>query len=187
MNEEMNLCLQETKEGMQKAIEHLKKEYGKLKAGKSSPDMLDGVMVDYYGTNTPISQVANIHTPDPRQIIVQPWEKSMLGNIEKAIQAANLGFNPQNNGEILRIIVPMLTEERRKELVGKAKNEAENAKISLRSVRKSSLDYAKSLKNDGLPEDEHKRLEDKIQEINNEFNEKVDSIFEIKEKDILTV
>jgi ribosome recycling factor len=144
-------------------------------------------MIDYYGSMTPIDQTANINTPDPRQIIVQPWDKSIIGLLEKAIQNANLGFNPKNEGEVLRISVPPLTEERRIELVKKAKVETENAKISIRNVRRSSNDFAKSLEKDGLPEDEAKRLQDKIQELTDEFIKKVDELFASKEKDVMTV
>jgi ribosome recycling factor len=136
---------------------------------------------------SPINQVANVNTPDPKQIIVQPWDKNMLPIIEKAIMAANLGFNPVNNGEVLRIIVPPLTEERRRDIVKKAKVEAENAKVSIRSVRKSAMDMAKDLKNEGLSEDDAKKLEEKIQEHTNDFSKKVDAILEAKEKDIMTV
>ena len=136
MNEEVRFILDETEESMQGAISHLEREFHKIRAGKASPAMLEGVRVDYYGTMSPIDQISNINTPDPRQIIVQPWEKNMLGPIEKAILAANLGFNPQNNGEVLRIAVPPLTEERRKDLVKKAKTEVENAKVTVRNLRR---------------------------------------------------
>jgi ribosome recycling factor len=187
MTEDAIMVLDETKEGMQNAIAFLEKEFQKLRAGKASPDMLNGVIIDYYGSMSPISQVANINTPDPKQIIVQPWDKSMLPVIEKAIMAANLGFNPANNGEVLRIIVPPLTEERRRDIVKKAKAEAEQAKVSIRSVRKSAMDMSKDLKNEGLSEDDIKKLEDKIQEFTNDFTKKIDTIIEAKEKDIMTV
>jgi ribosome recycling factor len=149
--------------------------------------MLDGVKIDYYGVLTPIDQAANVHTPDARQIIVQPWDKSALGLIEKAIMAANLGFNPKNEGEILRISVPALTEERRKDLVKKAKAETENARISIRNIRRIANETAKKLKKDGIPEDEIEKMEDDIQKITDLFIGKVDKVFEIKEKDIMTV
>lgn len=187
MTEEVEFCLEEAEESMQAAIMHLEKELQKIRAGKASPQMLDGVVVDYYGSPTPIAQTANINTPDPRQIIVQPWDKSILGLIEKAILAANLGFNPTNEGEVLRINVPPITEERRKDLVKQAKAEAEKAKISIRASRKSGNDFAKSLEKDGLPEDDSKRLQDKIQDLTNGFSEKIDKILEVKEKDIMTV
>ena len=187
MTEEAQMCLQETEESMEKSLVHLEREFQKLRAGKASPQMLEGVKIDYYGTLTPIEQTANINTPDPRQIIVQPWDKSIINEIEKAILAANLGFNPKNEGEILRITIPPLTEERRKEMVKKARGETENTKISIRNVRRSSNDFAKELEKDGLPEDEAKKLQDDIQKLTDKFIEKVDQLLEAKEKDIMTV
>jgi ribosome recycling factor len=172
---------------MESAISHLEREFQKIRAGKASPSMLEGIMIDYYGAMTPIEQTANINTPDPRQIIVQPWDKSVLPELEKAIMSANLGFNPKNEGEVLRIVVPPLTEQRRLELVKQAKNEAEQTKISIRNSRRSANDLAKDLEKDGLPEDETKRLLDKIQELTNDYTEKIDGLFEAKEKDIMTV
>jgi ribosome recycling factor len=187
MNEEIEFTLEETREGMHLAVQHLEKEFQKLRAGKASAQMLDGVKIDYYGVMTPIDQTANISTPDARQIIVQPWDKTVLGLIDKAIQAANLGFNPKNEGEILRITVPPLTEERRRDLVKKAKTEAENGKISIRNIRRIANETAKKLKKDGIPEDEVDRLEEDIQKLTDEYISKVDKILEIKEKDIMTV
>jgi len=187
MNEEAQMCLDEAKEGMESSLMHLDREFQKIRAGKASPQMLEGIMVDYYGAMTPIEQTANINTPDPRQIIVQPWDKSVLGLLEKAILNANLGFNPKNEGEVLRISVPPLTEERRLELVKKAKGEAENTRISIRNNRRSANDLVKSLEKDGLPEDESKRTQDKIQELTDEFIKKVDEMMDAKEKDVMTV
>jgi len=187
MHEDIEFCLEEAKEGMQNTILHLEKEFQKIRAGKASSQMLDGVKIDYYGAMTPIDQTANISTPDARQIIVQPWDKSVLGLIEKAILAANLGFNPKNEGEILRIVVPALTEERRKELVKRAKTEAENAKIGIRNIRRNANETAKKLKKEGVPEDEADKLETDIQKITDDYSAKVDKILEIKEKDIMTV
>jgi ribosome recycling factor len=187
MTEDAKLVLQDAEENMEKSILHLDREFQKLRAGKASPQMLEGVKVEYYGTLTPLEQTANINTPDPRQIIIQPWDKSILGEIEKAILAANLGFNPKNEGEILRIIVPPLTEERRLEMVKKAKSEAENARISIRSVRRSANEMAKDLEKEGLPEDEAKKLQDDVQKLTDKFSEKVDELLELKEKDIMTV
>lgn len=187
MNEEVSFVIDEAAEGMNNALIHLDKEFQKIRAGKASPAMLEGVRVDYYGNMTPIDQVSNINTPDPRQIIVQPWEKNMLGPIEKAIMAANLGFNPQNNGEVLRISVPPLTEERRKDLVKKAKAEVESAKVTIRSIRRTALDSGKKLEKEGVPEDEIKQLEKEIQALTDKFTEKADKLFEHKEKDIMTV
>jgi ribosome recycling factor len=187
MHEEIEFTLEEAREGMHNALLHLEKELQKVRAGKASPQMLEGVKIDYYGTMTPIDQTANVSTPDARQIIVQPWDKSVLGLIEKAILAANLGFNPKNEGEILRIVVPALTEERRKDLVKKAKAEAENAKISIRNIRRLANDTAKKIKKDGVPEDEVDKLEEDIQKLTDDHIVKVDKILEGKEKDILTV
>jgi ribosome recycling factor len=187
MHEEIEFTIEEAKEGMHNAVLHLEKELQKVRAGKASPQMLEGVKIDYYGAMTPIDQTANVSTPDARQIIVQPWDKSVLGLIEKAILAANLGFNPKNEGEILRIVVPALTEERRKDLVRKAKAEAENAKISIRNIRRIANETAKQLKKDGVPEDEVDKLETDIQKLTDEHIIKVDKILEGKEKDILTV
>ena len=187
MIEEIEFTLEETNEGMMLALQHLEKEFQKIRAGKASAQMLDGVKIDYYGVLTPIEQTANVSTPDGRQIIVQPWDRSVLGLIDKAIQAANLGFNPRNEGEILRIMVPPLTEERRRDLVKKAKNEAENAKIAIRNIRRNSNETAKKMKKDGIPEDEVDKLEATIQKMTDEYITRIDKIFEIKEKDIMTV
>ena len=149
--------------------------------------MLDGIVVDLYGAKTPLNQMANINVPDPRSIVVQPWDKSILAEIEKEILAANLGVTPQNNGEIIRINIPALTEERRKELVKKAKEEAENCKISIRNVRRSANDDAKQLEKDGAPEDAIKRLSDEIQKLTDDFVKKTDEVFDAKEKDIMTI
>ena len=187
MTEETEFCLEEAREGMHNAVLHLEKEFQKIRAGKASPQMLEGVKIDYYGVMTPIDQTANISTPDARQIIVQPWDKSVLSLIDKAIQAANLGFNPKNEGEILRILVPPLTEERRRDMVKRAKNEAENARISIRNIRRIANETAKKLKKDGVPEDEIDKLEADIQKITDDFIAKVDKILELKDKDIMTV
>lgn len=187
MNEFCQMVLMETKEAMDGAISHLEKEYQKLRAGKANPQMLEGVRADYYGVPTPIDQMANINTPDARQIIVQPWDKNMLPVIEKAIMAANLGFNPQNDGEVLRILVPPLTEERRKDLVKKARNEAEQAKVSIRNIRKNANTDARKLKDDGVSEDDVKKLENDIQNLTNNFTSKTDTLLEAKEKDIMTI
>lgn len=187
MQEEIDLCLEDTEDGMKSAISHLEKEFQKIRAGKATPSMLDGVIVDYYGVPTPIAQTANINTPDPRQIIVQPWDKSLLPAIDKAIQAANLGFNPTNEGEVLRINVPAVTEERRRELVKQAKAEVEKCKISIRNVRRLANDFAKSLEKDGLPEDESKKLQDDVQELTNKYSLVVDKLIAVKEEDVMKV
>jgi len=187
MAEDVKSCLEEIKHGMQGAINHLELELDKIRAGKASPKMLDGVRIDYYGTMTPLDQVANITTPDPKQIAIQPWERNLISAIEKAIMAANLGFNPQNNGEIVRILVPALTEERRRELAKKAKQEVENTKVNIRNVRRNANNEAKNLKDAGVSEDEIKKMETDIQKITDEFIAKADKYFEIKEKEIMTV
>ncbi len=187
MTEELDMIYDEFKSSNDKTLGHLETELQKVRAGKASPSMLTGVMVDYYGSPTPIQQVANVGTVDARTITVQPWEKTMLNEIAKGIMNANLGFNPQNNGEMLIISVPPLTEERRRDLVKKAKAEGEHAKVGIRNHRKDAMDMIKSLKNDGLSEDMAKDAEDRIQSITNSFIGKVDGLVEAKEKDIMTI
>ncbi len=187
MNDDAILCLEEAEEGMLHSIEHLEREFQKIRAGKASPSMLAGVRVEYYGTSTPIEQTSNINTPDPRQIIVQPFDKSTINDIEKAILNANLGFNPQNEGEIIRINVPPLTEERRMDLVKNAKQVVEETKVGIRNVRRHANDEAKKFEKDGMPEDMAKHLMDEIQKLTDQHTKKVDELFELKEKDILTV
>jgi ribosome recycling factor len=187
MLEECQLIYDDVRENMERSIVHLEKEFQSIRAGKASPDMLSGVMVDFYGVMTPINQTSNVTSPDPRQIIVQPWDKSQISNIEKAILAANLGFNPKNEGEVLRIIVPAVTEERRRDLVKQAKAEAEETKIAIRSARRSGNDEAKTLEKEGIPEDDVKKLQDDIQKLTDEFTEKVDKLFEKKDNDIMTI
>jgi ribosome recycling factor len=187
MNEEAQFIIEEIKENMQHALSHLDREFHKIRAGKSTPQMLEGVKVDYYGTLTPIEQISNINTPDARQIVVQPYEKAMLGPIDKAILAANLGFNPQSNGEILRITVPALSEERRKDMVKRAKHEAENARVTVRNIRRSAIEECKKLEKKGMPEDEVMILEKDVQNITDQYIVKVDKMLEAKEKDIMTV
>jgi ribosome recycling factor len=187
MTEESQFVLDEAKEGMENAIIHLEREFQKIRTGKASPDMLEDVKIDYYGVMTPLSQAANINTPDARQIVVQAFDRNMLPVMEKAIQAANLGFNPRNDGEVLRIQVPALTEERRRLLVKQARAEAEDTKVSIRNIRRSANDEAKTLKKDGIPEDEVKRLEDEIQKLTDAFIKRVDELSDVKEKDMMAV
>lgn len=187
MNEEIQMGLDEAKSSMNSAVDHLKNELTKIRAGKATPSMLDTVMVEYYGSQTPLSQVANVNTTDARTITVQPWEKSMLDEIAKGIINSNLGLNPQNNGEMIIINVPILTEERRKDLVKKAKAEGEHAKISIRNQRKDANDYIKGLKNEGLSEDLAKTAEGEVQKIVDIYIKKVDDLIDLKEKDIMTV
>jgi len=187
MTEEVKMYLDDARERMEKAIEHLESELMSIRAGKADPNILNGILVDYYGTNTPLQQVSNINTPDARTIAIQAWEKNMIDVIEKAIMAANIGLTPVNNGEIIRLNIPPLTEERRLELVKSVKAEGENAKISIRSVRKDINDEIKQLEKDGLSEDMAKDAEAEVQKITDDFSKKIDNIVEVKEKDILTV
>jgi len=187
MNEEIEIILETAKEQMAHAIDHLKNEFANIRAGKASPMMLKSVFVDYYGSQTPLSQIANVNTPDAQTITVQPWEKSLLDEISRGIINANLGLNPQSNGEMLIINVPMLTEERRKDLVKRSKAEGEHAKVSIRNKRKDAMDFIKSLKSDGLSEDIAKRADDEIQKVVDSYSKKVDDLIILKEKDIMTV
>ena len=187
MNEEVELIIEETKDRMQKALDHLEHELARLRAGRSNPALLDGITVDYYGVNSPLAQVSNINTPDPKTILIQPWEKTMLGTIEKAIMAANIGLTPINNGEIIRINIPPLTEERRHQLVKQVHNEGETAKISVRNARKWANDELKQLLKDGLPEDIEKEAVENVQELTTSYNDKVDRVMAMKEKDVMTV
>lgn len=184
MNEELNFIIDSAKESMSQAIQHLEKELLNIRAGKANPVMLSSVMVEYYGAPTPLSQVANINTPDARTLSIQPWEKSLLADIEKGIMVANLGFNPMNNGESIIINVPPLTEERRKELAKMAKSEVENAKISIRNARKEAN---QDIKKAEASEDEQKNCEIDVQNITDDFIKKSDAIYQVKEKEILTV
>ena len=187
MTEELTMIYDEFKEANQKSLVHLENELIKIRAGKASPAMLNGVMIEYYGSMTPLQQVANVNTTDARTIIVQPWEKPLLNDIAKGIINANLGLNPLNNGEQLIITVPPLTEERRRDLVKRAKTEAENAKIGVRNNRKDAIDMIKDLKNEGLSEDMVKVGEEEVQKITNSYIKKVDELLEVKEKDIMTI
>jgi ribosome recycling factor len=187
MTEEVQMIYDECKSSNAKTLNHLDTELQKVRAGKATPSMLQSVMVDYYGAPTPLAQVANVTTMDARTITVQPWERTMLNEIAKGIINSNLGFAPQNNGEMLLINVPPLTEERRKEMVKKAKAEGEHAKVGIRNNRKDCIDLIKGLKNDGLSEDMTKDAENEIQNITNAFIKKVDEVIELKEKDIMTI
>ena len=187
MYEQIELCMEMAKEQMQKAIGHLEKEFQRLRTGKANPAILDGIRVDAYGVSTPLAQVANINTPDARLIIVQPWDRSMIPAIEREILNANLGFTPQNNGEFIRIQIPALTEERRRDLVKQAKTEAENAKVGVRNGRRDAMNESKNMKKDGIPEDTVKKFEDDLQKLTDDYVKKVDQLLEQKEKDIMTV
>jgi ribosome recycling factor len=187
MTEEVQMYLEDAKEKMEAAVDHLEKELLKIRAGKASPSMLNGVMVDYYGSMTPLAQVANVSVPDPRTIAVQPWEKTMISPIEKAIMNANLGFNPDNNGEIIRINIPALTEERRGDLVKQSKAECENAKVSIRNARRDTNVELKKLIKEGLSEDLEKDAEAEVQNMTDSYGKKIDAMLAEKEKDIMTI
>jgi ribosome recycling factor len=185
MNEDIQFILDSAKESMDNAIKHLEKQFSNIRAGKASPAMLGSVLVNYYGSPTPLHQVANVNTPDGRTITVQPWEKSMFQEIEKGIQIANLGFNPMNNGEVIIISVPPLTEERRRDLAKQAKGEAEDAKIGVRSARKDANTEIKKLED--VSEDLQKDAENSVQQLTDKYVKKIDDLLEVKEKEIMTV
>lgn len=187
MSELIKKQLTDTKAHMEKAIEHLDSELLKVRAGKASPAMLDGLFVDYYGTATPLAQVGSVNSPDARTLVIQPWEKSLLGPIEKAIIESNLSLNPQNDGQIIRINVPPLTEERRRDLVKRVKAEAEVGKVTVRNLRKEANEKIKKLKIEGVSEDDIKVGEGDVQKLTDSYIVKVDQIAELKEKDIMTV
>ena len=183
--EEINFIIDSAKEQMSSNIDHLEHTFSKIRAGKASPSMLDNVSIDYYGSVTPLGQSSNVNTPDARTITVQPWDKTMLEVMDKAILDSNLGFTPMNNGEMLIINIPPLTEERRRDLAKKAKSESENAKISIRNARKEANDELKKI--DSVSEDLIKDAEEQIQKLTNEFTSKVDATYSIKEVEIMTV
>ena len=185
MNEELKIIFDLTRESMANAISHLEKKLLNIRAGKANPNMLINVFVDYYGTKTPINQVANINTPDGKTLIIQPWDKSILEEVEKGIELANLGFNPMNNGENIIINVPVLTEERRIELAKQAKIEIEDAKIAIRNARKDANNQIKN--NEDFSDDVKKNAEIDIQELTDSHTDKLDKIFEIKKNEIMTM
>ena len=183
--EDIEIIIDAAREQMQHSIQHLEKELVKIRAGRANPSMLDGVMVEYYGSHSPINQVANVSTPDSRTISVQPWEKTLIPELEKAIINSNLGLNPQNNGEVVIINIPPLTEERRRDLVKRARAEGEDAKISIRSARKDANDEIKKL--DGISEDFIKDGEEEVQKVTDHYNKMVDEVLDKKEEDIMQV
>lgn len=187
MTGESNKLITEAKESMNQAIAFLEKELIKIRAGKVHPSIFDSIKIDYYGKPTPLPQVANINIPDARTIVIQPWDRSTLKDIEKAILNANLGFTPVNNGEVIRISVPPLTEERRKELSKKVKAEGEEAKVAIRNIRRTILEKVKKLTKEGVPEDEVKQVEKEIQQITDKFIGRVDEIVATKEKELMSV
>lgn len=187
MSDDVLLLLETAEESMQKAISHLESELVKIRAGKANPQMLDGITVDYYGTPTPLNQIGNISVADARTITIQPWEKNMLQPIERAIINSNIGINPQNDGVIIRLFLPPLTEERRRELVKRCFAEGESAKVAVRSIRRDTIEQIKKLQKGGLSEDEAKDAEDDVQELTNKQIALIDKHLMQKEKDIMAV
>lgn len=187
MSEDLNIILEDTSLSMQKAITHLEVELVKIRAGKANPNMLDGIMAEYYGAPTAIGQIANITAMDARTISVQPWEKNMLHVIERAIIAANIGINPQNDGNIIRLFLPPLTEERRKELVKRCNAEGEHAKVSIRNIRRESIEDIKKLQKDGLSEDAAKDAEADAQTMTDKHILIIEKLLVAKEKEIMSV
>ena len=187
MSEQADQIISNTGAQMKKAIQHLEQELVKIRAGKANPQMVDGIMVDYYGNPTPINQVANINVTDARTLSLQPWEKSMIQPIEKALLMANIGITPQNDGQIIRLFLPPLTEERRKDLVKKVNNEGETGKIAVRSSRRDAIEQIKKLQKDGMSEDEAKDSESRIQGLTDKYIALVDTVCQEKEKEIMTI
>lgn len=187
MSEELDLIKMDTESTMKKAINHLEAELVKIRAGKANPNMLDGIVAEYYGSPTPISQIANISVLDARTISVQPWERNMLQPIERAIINSNIGINPQNDGNYIRLFLPPLTEERRKELVKRCNTEGENGKVSIRNIRRDSIEQIKKLQKDGLSEDAAKEAEIEMQDLTNRFISLIEKHLETKEKEIMVV
>lgn len=187
MSEEISKIITETESTMSKALNHLESELVKIRAGKANPNMLDGIVADYYGSPTALNQIANISVLDARTISVQPWEKNMLQPIERAITMANIGINPQNDGNVIRLFLPPLTEERRKELVKKCGAEGEHAKVAVRNIRRDSIESIKKLQKDGLSEDISKDAEKEVQDLTDKFISLVDRHLEAKEKEIMAV
>lgn len=187
MSEEVSLTIDHAEESMKKAINHLEAELVKIRAGKANPQMLDGISVDYYGSPMPISQVGNISVMDARTLSIQPWEKNMLQPIERAIIAANIGINPQNDGNFIRLFLPPLTEERRKELVKRCQAEGEHARVAIRNIRRDAIEHIKKAQKNGLSEDAAKDAEADVQELTNKYINHVDKHLTAKEKEIMSV
>jgi ribosome recycling factor len=183
--EELELYLEEAKDLMSKALNHVGHELTKIRAGKANPSMLDGIMVSYYGAQTPLNQVSSMTTPDPRSIFIKPWEKNLIQEIEKAIRDANLGLNPQNDGNQVIVNIPMLTEERRKQLVKQVGQECEHGKVSVRNIRKETNEHLKKIK--GVSEDDVKNAEETVQKFTDDFISKIDALMKKKEVEIMTV
>ncbi len=187
MSDELTTTIDHAEESMDKAISHLEVELVKVRAGKANPNLVDGIVVDYYGTPTPINQVGNISVLDARTLTIQPWEKNMLQPIERSIIAANIGINPQNDGNMIRLFMPPLTEERRRELVKRAQGEGEHSKVAIRSIRRDSMEHIKKLQKNGLSEDVCKDAEKQVQELTDKYIALVDKHLASKEKEIMTV
>ena len=187
MSEDLNKILANTENAMKKAINHLEAELVKIRAGKASPTMLDGIMVDYYGNPTAVNQVANVSVLDARTISVQPWEKNMLQQIEKAITAANIGINPQNDGNVIRLFLPPLTEERRKEIVKRVHTEGEHSKVAIRNIRRDAIEQIKKLQKQGVSEDLASDAEKEVQDMTNTYIAQVDKHLALKEKEIMSI
>ena len=185
--EEIQLYLDEAKDMMQKAVNHTASELVKIRAGKAMPNLLDGVMVAYYGTPTPLQQVASVTTPDARTLTIKPWERNLISEIERSIINSDLGLAPQNNGEVIILTIPTMTEERRKNLVKQAKQECETGKISIRTIRKDTNESLRKLQKDGASEDEIKRAEEIVQKLTDQYSSKVDELLVKKEAEIMTV
>lgn len=185
--EEIELYLDVAKDTMDGAIKHLIIELGKIRAGKASPQMLEGLQIEYYGSMTPIQNIATINTPDARTLAIKPFEKKTINDIEKAIRNSNLGFSPSNDGDLIRISVPPLNEERRRELVKRAKNEIETAKINVRNIRQDANNSLRKLTKDGVAEDLVKSSEDRVQKLTDSYISKIEQIFSVKEKEIMEV
>lgn len=187
MSDDLTTIIDNAVDSMNKAIGHLEVELVKVRAGKANPNIVDGLVVDYYGTPTPINQVGNISVLDARTLTIQPWEKNMLQPIERSIIAANIGITPQNDGNMIRLFMPPLTEERRKELVKRAQGEGEHSRVAIRSIRRDSMEHVKKLQKNGLSEDVSKDAEKQIQELTDKFITLVDKHLASKEKEIMTV
>ncbi len=185
--EEIELYIEDASEHMEKTLKHLGQELTKIRAGRAMPTMVDGIMVDYYGNPTPLNQVASINTPDARTLMIKPWEKTLVGEIEKAIINSDLGLNPQNDGEVVRLNIPPLTEERRVSLVKQVKNEGEQGKISIRNIRKDANENLKKLLKEHVSEDEVKKAEQRIQALTDEYVKKIDALLTKKEEEIMHV
>jgi ribosome recycling factor len=187
MMEEIKLFLDEAKEMMEKSLKHTGIEFSKIRAGKASPAMLDGIVIEYYGVPTPVNQAATINTSDARTLVIKPFEKKLIAEIERAIINANLGLNPQNDGEVIRIIIPALTEERRRDLVKQVKQEAEAGRVAIRNIRKEINEELRKLQKEGASEDDIKKAEEKVQQLTDSYTSKIEELLAAKEKEIMTV